>query len=220
MFRSSYNFHYYRFPNNKAVLHRKCNNACWSEPFRTLLDGQFKVPLDKFLDILDEKYDGNIDWIFRATNFQAFELGLDPLNTSDAYLKRETARLAETFDLVMLSDYFFESLVLLGEELCVDHKILFAKERMESAPYEKVELNERQMATFKKYFKQDYYIYAHFKKIFDKKVKKYGRRKMEKSVAELKKMYEKCNEKPSHCEFYKPPREKIDIRFGMMTICL
>ena len=49
----------------------------------------------------------------------------------------------------MLSDYFFESLVLLGEELCVDHKILFAKERMESAPYEKVELNEKQMKTFK-----------------------------------------------------------------------
>ena len=34
MFRSSYNFHYYRFSSNSKVLHRKCNNACWSEPFR------------------------------------------------------------------------------------------------------------------------------------------------------------------------------------------
>ena len=37
---------------------------------------------------------------------------------------------------------------------------------------------------------------------------------MEKSVLELKHMYEKCNEKPEHCDFYKPPREKEDIRFG------
>ena len=73
----------------------------------------------------------------------------DYLNKSDVYLKTETARLEETFDLVMLSDYFFESLVLLGEELCVDHKILFAEERMESAPYEKVELSEKQLKTFK-----------------------------------------------------------------------
>ena len=103
-------------------------------------------------------------------------------------------------------------MILLGESLCVDHKVLFAKERMESAPYEKVPLNENQMATFKKYFKQDYYIYEHFKKIFEGKVKKFGRRKMARKVAELKKLYEICNEKPDHCNFYKPERETVDTR--------
>ena len=43
---------------------------------------------------------------------------------------------------------------------------------------------------------------------------------MEKSVAELKHMYEKCNEKPEHCAFYKPPREKEDIRFGLAKLGL
>lgn len=79
MFRSSYNFHYYRFTSNQKVLHRSCNNACWSEPFRTMLDGKFQVPVNDFLDVMDENFDPKIDWIFRVTNFQAFELGLETL---------------------------------------------------------------------------------------------------------------------------------------------
>ena len=41
-----------------------------------MLDGKFGVPVNDFLDVMDEKFDKNIDWIFRVTNFQAFELGL------------------------------------------------------------------------------------------------------------------------------------------------
>ena len=73
---NSYNFHYYRFTSNQKVLHRSCNNACWSEPFRTMLDGKFQVPINDFLDVMDEKFNPKIDWIFRVSNFQAFELGL------------------------------------------------------------------------------------------------------------------------------------------------
>ena len=48
----------------------------------------------------------------------------------------------------------------------------------------------------RKYFAQDYYIYEHFKKIFDKKIKAFGRRKMEREVQKLKHMYEECNKNP------------------------
>ena len=44
-----------------------------------MLDGEFGVPVNDFLDVMDEKFDKNIDWIFRVTNFQAFELGLGKL---------------------------------------------------------------------------------------------------------------------------------------------
>ena len=44
-----------------------------------MLDGKFGVPVNGFLDVMDEKFDKNIDWIFRVTNFQAFELGLGKL---------------------------------------------------------------------------------------------------------------------------------------------
>lgn len=35
----------------------------------------------------DEKFDPEINWIFRTRNFQAFELGLDYMNESDDYLQ-------------------------------------------------------------------------------------------------------------------------------------
>ena len=56
----------------------------------------------------------------------------------------------------------------------------------------------------RKYFAQDYYIYEHFKKIFDKKVKAFGRRKMEREVQKLKHMYEECNKNPKKCSFKRP----------------
>ena len=64
-------------------------------------------------------------------------------------MKTEVARLEETFDLVMLSDYFYESLVLLADQLCIDLKVLFVKERMESAPYEKTPLTDAEMRIFR-----------------------------------------------------------------------
>ena len=52
----------------------------------------------------------------------------DPLNKSISYMKTETERLENTFDLVMLSDYYYESLVLLGQELCVQPQVLYVEE--------------------------------------------------------------------------------------------
>ena len=52
----------------------------------------------------------------------------DPLNKSISYMKTETERLEKTFDLVMLSDFYYESLVLLGQELCVQPEVLYVEE--------------------------------------------------------------------------------------------
>ena len=43
-------------------------------------------------------------------------------------MKTETERLENTFDLVMLSDYYYESRVLLGQELCVQPQVLYVEE--------------------------------------------------------------------------------------------
>ena len=47
------------------------------------------------------------------------------------YIKK-ILELADLFDLVMLKEYFFESLVLLSQILCVDYRILYVRFRMES----------------------------------------------------------------------------------------
>ena len=100
---------------------------------------------------MDEKFDPDVNWIFRTRNFQAFELGLDYMNDSQEYLSerikgnlcpeednfliknmKKFLELADLFDLVMLKEYFFESLVLLSRILCVDYRILYVRFRMES----------------------------------------------------------------------------------------
>ena len=50
-------------------------------------------------------------------------------------MKTETERLEKTFDLVMLSDYYYESLVLLGQELCVQPEVLYVEERVNCRLY-------------------------------------------------------------------------------------
>ena len=61
-----------------------------------MLDGKFGVPVNDFLDVMDEKFDKNIDWIFRVTNFQAFELGLGKLFHSSTVTGRSVRRSCET----------------------------------------------------------------------------------------------------------------------------
>ena len=64
--------------------------------------------------------DGQLDGLVKRSR--------DPLNKSISYMKTETERLENTFDLVMLSDYYYESLVLLGQELCVQPQVLYVEE--------------------------------------------------------------------------------------------
>lgn len=70
----------------RKISRRECNVACWSEPFRTMLNGQLKVTIGSFLDQLDTIFDPELDWIFRSRNFQAFELGIDYMNDSPQYI--------------------------------------------------------------------------------------------------------------------------------------
>lgn len=51
--------------------------------------------------------------LFRARNFQSYDLGLDAMNTDAEYLRRKTKELDKAFDLVLITEYFDQSLILL-----------------------------------------------------------------------------------------------------------
>ena len=55
---------------------------------------------------------------FRSKNYQAFEFGLDHLNNDGNYILSELQRLDRQFDLVILTEYYFEGIVLLADLLC------------------------------------------------------------------------------------------------------
>jgi hypothetical protein len=82
--------------------------------------------LTRFIDYLraaPAKWNMSIPWASRGRNFQAFELGWDVDNESQNYINQGLRAMENDFDLVMISNYFFESLVLLKEELCMGEGI-------------------------------------------------------------------------------------------------
>ncbi|CAG5103210.1 Oidioi.mRNA.OKI2018_I69.chr1.g667.t1.cds [Oikopleura dioica] len=208
-FKSNFNYHYGRFFNEKNLERRErwCTVGCWGEPFRSIV-GKLNVSAAEYLDVVEKKglpADEKTPWLFRAKNFQGFELGMDHNNFDIKYIYDEILRLDDIFDLVMVQEYFFESLVLLAEELCTSFKTLYAStDRMVSMPRLKeknsnAKFTDQQMKTFRKDNIQDYAIYEFFNKTLWEKIDRYGHERMKKDVEKLKMIYKECDEDESLC---------------------
>ncbi|XP_030074560.1 galactosylceramide sulfotransferase isoform X2 [Microcaecilia unicolor] len=121
-------------------------------------------------------------------NLLFFDLGYDNnLNAESTLVEEHIHEIEEHFDLVMLLEYFDESLILLRELLCWElEDILYFKlnarkdssvSRLSSDVYEK--------AT--SWNQIDAKLYHHFNATFWRKVDAYGRGRMQKDVDELRK---------------------------------
>ena len=100
------------------------------------------------------------------------------------YLEAEVEKVEKHYDFVAIAEYYFESLVLIREILCVPWAVLFAKSRMVSAGYEKQPFTTKQKSTLDSYFKQDFAIYSKFNSSLWKRIDKYGRERMEHDVSQ------------------------------------
>lgn len=69
--------------------------------------------LNKFLEAPAKYYDTSTPWYFRAQNYMAFDLGLDFEDNSPAYIRKAIDIMESRFGLVLLTDFFEESLILL-----------------------------------------------------------------------------------------------------------
>ena len=72
-----------------------------------------------------------------------------------------------------MTEYFFESLVLLSQVLCVPYEVLYVESR-NSRHYEVDPLSDRQMKHFNTYFKQDIMLYDFFNKSLHRKIEAFG----------------------------------------------
>ena len=93
------------------------------------------------------------------------------------------------YDFVAISEYYYESLVLLREQLCLPWTALYVEDRMVSSTYEKVDFTLKQKKNLKLFFQQDEAIYNYFNASFWKKVENYGIKRMEKDVKRLKRKF-------------------------------
>ncbi|OCT90577.1 hypothetical protein XELAEV_18019193mg [Xenopus laevis] len=120
-----------------------------------------------------------------ARNFQWFDLGLDPDTPFNESLARaDVKEIKRVFNLVLLSEYFDESMVLLKEELCwdLDDVVNFKQNSRESS----TPLDKREKDMLRAWNALDWYLYVYFNRTFWEKVEKFGREKMDIEVSRLR----------------------------------
>ena len=197
MFRSTYNYYYYEHKNVKNI-EKICNSKCARVPFAQIA-GRNDMKVDDFIAILSDKFDPKLPFNYRVKNWQAFELGMDHLNEDPIYIEESLKILERQFDLVILVEYYQESLVLLAELLCVPYKVIWQKQ-LNPRKYKKPTLPDDLEEKFNNHFKTDIIIYNHFEKVLQQKIDDFGREKMEEEILKMTKVFEHCNKFKHSCD--------------------
>ena len=83
------------------------------------------------------------------------------MRDDNEYINTSIETLAKQFDLVILTEYFLESIVLLADIMCIPYETLWTEKHKE-LDYYKQPLNKRQMQIFQTFIKQDHMVYDHF----------------------------------------------------------
>ncbi|KAM4694600.1 galactose-3-O-sulfotransferase 2-like [Discoglossus pictus] len=137
-----------------------------------------------------------------AKNLVTFDLGFDH-NGLDTVKHFQLAwRTVEaTFDLVMITEYFDESLVLLKDALC------WSLDDVLSIPLNirnytsKFSINQETQERIKNWNKMDWQLYVYFNNSFWNRVERFGRKRMQSEVEELRRKRAQLVESCFHHEF-------------------
>lgn len=110
-----------------------------------------------------------------ARNGMMFDLGLDPIDYDNMNsIQRYIERLDKEFNLVMLTEYFTESLVLLKYLMCWDFNDVLYFVLNARTSNQRTALTEYMKSRIREWNQADYLLYKHFNESFWKKVNSYG----------------------------------------------
>ncbi|KAM3610546.1 uncharacterized protein V6R79_005463 [Siganus canaliculatus] len=124
---------------------------------------------------------------FYLKNLLFFDFGYDnTLDVDDPQVEKGIKLIDDRFHLVMLVEYFEESLILLKDALCweLDDLLFFKLNAREGSKVSKLSPELRAKAL--EWNAIDWKLYQHFNKTFWKKVNAYGHQRMADDVAELR----------------------------------
>lgn len=153
-------------------------------------------------------FNRNTDWYFRSKNHMFFDIGYDVMRANeDAYVNDAIQSMDQHFTLILLTDYFDESLILMKHLLCWqwdDIVYIKFKMRIEEA---KAEVDQALSQKILEWNHADHKLYDYFNTTFWKKVDAFGRDRMERELItfrdEQKKAENECIE--SYQPFKKKP---------------
>ena len=132
-------------------------------------------------------------------------------------MENKIKELDQRFDLVMIQDYFEESLILLQDLLCFSDEdlIVFKVNQRKKKPIEKnKQFNASQIKNLSKLQYADVKLYDYFLKKHKLAVENFGLQKMQKRVIELKKLKKKLFD-----ECVAEELTTFDDRFKFKTYC-
>uniref|UniRef100_A0A8C5MT38 Galactose-3-O-sulfotransferase 2 n=1 Tax=Leptobrachium leishanense TaxID=445787 RepID=A0A8C5MT38_9ANUR len=153
--------------------------------------------LDEFLKNTSMYYIISKGRSYYAKNSMAFDLGFDHnTHTSAKQLKLVCHMVESMFDLVLISDYFDESLVLLKNALCWSLDDILSIPLNSRSNTTKRSLSKDTQEKIKTWSQIDWHLYTYFNRSFWNQVEKYGRERMERDVEELRR---KRNETAQAC---------------------
>lgn len=124
---------------------------------------------------------------FYLRNLQLFDLGFDnTLESEDPAVDQAIQAISEHFQLVLISEYFEESLILLKDALCwqMDDLLFFKLNVRRGASVSQAMPELRAKA--RDWNGADWKLYRHFNDTLWAKVDAYGRKQMERDVLELR----------------------------------
>ncbi|XP_043926733.1 galactose-3-O-sulfotransferase 2-like [Protopterus annectens] len=139
-----------------------------------------KKPWEYFMSVASNRY--------YTKNFLAFDFGfLEFGNYSEEVVNYTISRIESMFDLILISEYFDESMILLKNTLCWEYEDVLSFKQNSRSNKTKHSLSEQVKLNATKWNWLDWEIYVYFNKTFWEKIDtNIGRQKMQKELKELK----------------------------------
>ncbi|XP_039265646.1 galactose-3-O-sulfotransferase 2-like [Styela clava] len=130
--------------------------------------------------------DGRFWWF--GKNGMFFDLGFDNLSENDTYINEAIDEIEKTFDIVLISEFFDISLLLLRDLLCWDMKdiIYLSMNARNQSTVEHVTADVKDLIY--KWNKADWALYNHYNKTFWRQVENYGKHRLENDLTELNRL--------------------------------
>ncbi|KAG8445520.1 hypothetical protein GDO86_010330, partial [Hymenochirus boettgeri] len=151
--------------------------------YKTLPSFSKARSLEEFLRNPFLYYQGNS----HARNFMTYDLGFDHNGKASPKRFQLTARLVEsTFNLVLITEYFDESLVLLKDALCWTFDEVLSFPLNSRSETTKKSISPPTQERIKHWNQLDWQLYDHFNNSFWNRVESFGRERMQREVNELR----------------------------------
>ncbi|XP_077977820.1 galactosylceramide sulfotransferase-like [Glandiceps talaboti] len=163
-FESSFSFFSYRHQYMKGA------NISKTIPFAAL--EEFVEHTDRYENTINKSLSHGIT----VKNTQFFDLGLPINKMADVkYVNKLISQIAAAFDLVLITEYFDESLILLKKELCWDlENIIYFKKNARFGHGDSPIMSVKLQHKIREFNKADVLLYDHFNKTLWQKIREYG----------------------------------------------